>query len=137
MRIYTVHVPPAPPGGEAEAAADAIVLREGFSWPAFFLTPFWALWNGMWATALALGAAGFALGAMPAALGLDGVSRAALLLGFTVFVGFQGRDWRRRRLERRGYRFAGLVAAETRTAAWLRYCDSVRGAATSSASLAS
>ena len=41
MRVYTVHIADGPTG---PAVADAVLVKEGFSWPGFFFSALWALW---------------------------------------------------------------------------------------------
>ena len=44
MRAYTVHAPP----DEAASPEDFLFVKDGFSWPALFIPPIWALWHRMW-----------------------------------------------------------------------------------------
>lgn len=119
MRVYTVHTDPA----SAAEDRDALFLREGFSWPAALFTVLWALWHGMWLTALGLLAAGLAIAVGAALIGLDPAGTAALQLGYAAIVGFSANDWRRRWLARKGRVFAGVVAAPDRASAEQRFFD--------------
>lgn len=134
MRIYTVHLPPR----FADPDAEPRLVKEGFCWPAAYLTVLWAVWHRMWVAAAILFAADAAIGFAVAALGLDPLSRIAVALGFFVFVGFHANDWRRRALKRRDYEEAGVVAAARAEAALRRFIDlqSVEGRAHTPASLA-
>ena len=118
MRVYTVYRPPGPDAGE-----DPILIREGFCWPAFLFSAFWALWHGLWLVALALFAAEVALGA---ALELSGAGQATQLaagLGLAFLIGCAANDWRRRSLTRRGAALEGIVAARGSDAALRRWGD--------------
>ena len=44
MRFYTLHWR----GDKHFSEGNLIVIKEGFSWPAFFLGPIWALWHKLW-----------------------------------------------------------------------------------------
>jgi hypothetical protein len=95
MRIYTAH--------RRDAGPDLILVKEGFSWPAFFFSVLWALWHRMWLTALLIFAAEVALGALADRLALSPAAEFAVSLGILLFVGFEANDWRRRSLMRRGF----------------------------------
>jgi len=118
MRVYTVYRPPGPDAGE-----DPILIREGFCWPAFLFTAFWALWHGLWRVALALFAAEIALGAVLGLSGAGEATRFAAGLGLAFLVGCSANDWRRSGLARRGATFEGLVAASGDDAALRRWGD--------------
>jgi hypothetical protein len=117
LRVYTAHIDP------VSAAEDrgAVFLCEGFSWAGGLFTFIWALWHGMWLTAIGLLAAGLAVGGIAAGLGLDALGAGALQFGYALIVGFSANDLRRRSLVRRGYVFAGVVAAPGLTAAEQRF----------------
>jgi hypothetical protein len=119
MKIYTAHTPP---GGLLPGGEPALV-REGFSWPAFFLGFFWALWHRLWLVALVLFAASVAIEAGLTAAGADPMTRIAANLGLALFVGVSGNDWMRGRLARLGYRLTDIVAARGRDAAFRRWGD--------------
>jgi hypothetical protein len=119
MRIYTVHVRP----GRAELDSGAVLVKEGFCWPAFFISVLWALYNRMWLAAalflVVLLAADFAA----QAIGLpDGVAF-ALNLAVALLIGFGANDLRRASLARSGYTFEGVVAATGEDAAARRWFD--------------
>ena len=117
MRIYTVHIDPL----SAEDDRGAVLLREGFSWPAAAFSVFWAIYHGLWDWALVLLAAGLGLSAAVAFSGLDALSAGAVELGFAALVGATSNDWRRWALARRGYRLDGIVSGEDLAAAEQRY----------------
>jgi hypothetical protein len=117
MRFYTVHLPRgAPP-------AEAVLVKEGFCWPALFLAPIWSLWHGLvrmtcvWLVAMA--ALGVAMALLPAFV--DSLS----VLGWAIFVlfGAEGNDARRRALAREGWREVAVVGGSERDAAARRFID--------------
>jgi hypothetical protein len=119
MQVYTVHIDPL----SAEPDSGAVLVREGFSWPAALFGVFWALYHGLWDWALALLAAGLAIGGLAALGGLDEVGQAVVQLGTMALAGALSNDWRRWALSRRGYRLAEVVAGDDLAAAERRYFE--------------
>lgn len=105
MRVWTVQ---ARPGGPPEAP-DIVLVKEGFSWPALFLGPFWFAWKRVWRGLLAYVVAMLLLAVMGVAFRLG--DEADTLLAITVGVLFaaQANDMLRAALSRRGYAFAGIA----------------------------
>lgn len=99
---------------------DTVLVKEGFSWPAFFLTFVWALWHRMWLTAVAIAAAQIAAGLIAGWLRLNGLAEFWLVLGMMLVIGFGANDWRRRSLAWRGYDESGIVCGRDLGAAELR-----------------
>lgn len=119
MRVYTVHVPPAPSAG----AGEAILIKEGFCWPAFFFTVLWALFHRLWLVAAGLLVIAAVLNGLGAVVGLDPVGQLALALGYQTLVGYAANDLRRRSAERAGYVETAVVAGADQLAAEQRYLD--------------
>ncbi len=99
------------------------LVKEGFCWPAFFLSLGWVLWRRLWRAAILLLAAGAALEAGMRFIGADAMTGGAAWLGYSLLVGFGANDWRRGGLRMRGYRQLGVVAAANRAAALRRFFD--------------
>jgi hypothetical protein len=118
MRVYTVHIPPA-----TRHQADPVLVKEGFSWPAFFFGPIWALAHRMWLVAVALVALDLIVSVALDATRISSVTEAVISLAIAVLVGAHGNDWRRRSLDRHGFRDAGVVAARNVDEALARYLD--------------
>jgi hypothetical protein len=106
-RIYTVHVRM----WSASADREAVFVREGFSWGAFFFSVLWALWHRMWFAALIVFAVSVALSLLTELLGVDDMVSTVIGAAFALIVAWEANDWRRRALDRRGYVNAGIVAA--------------------------
>ncbi len=119
MRVYTVHVDP------LSAADDrgAVLVGDGFSWPAALFSVLWALYHGLWVWALALLVAGAAIGGGGAWLGLDPLSQAAVEFGTMALVGWSAGDMRRLSLARRGYRLFDVVVGDDLATAEKRFFD--------------
>lgn len=107
-KVYTAHV-----RGRGAADGDIVFVKDGFSWPAFFLTGIWALWHRLWLFALIVFAGGFAIGLVSDLLGLDPLTDAALGLAWAVLVGYEANDARRRALARRDYDVEDIVLGQT------------------------
>ncbi len=120
MRIYTVHVR----RHGLDPDRDLVLVKEGFSWPAFFFGGVWALAHRLWWVAIILFAVVLAVEAGLMALAIDSVSAFAVSLGLALVIGGLANDLRRRVLDRRGFAFAGVVAGDNRDHALRRYLES-------------
>jgi len=119
MRIYTVHDRLDALSGDR----DALVVLEGFNWPAFLFTGIWALWHRLWRAFVIMMAVGLALEGALYLSGADTVTSTAAGLAYGLLIGFGANDWRRAALDRQGWRQAGLVAASDRDTALRRHYD--------------
>ena len=48
MAVYTVHQPPARHADPLPDAERIVFVRDGFSFWAFLVAPWWMLWHRMW-----------------------------------------------------------------------------------------
>ena len=119
MRIYTVHCRP----GSREPDAEAILVKEGFSWPAFLIPPLWLLYHKLWLAAFVVTVFGIALDVGLVFAGVDSTTSLIAEVGYSLFIGFGANDWRRAKLARIGYRLTGIVAAGDHDGAMRRYFD--------------
>ncbi len=119
MRVYTIHLRPR----SAAPDRDAVLVKEGFSWPAFFFGPLWALAHGMWLAAIAFFAIEVVADLACQFAGLHPLGATAVGLGVAIAIGMVGNDLHRRTLARRGWRAEGLVAAAGHDAALRRWFD--------------
>ena len=119
MRVYTVHLRT----GAGQSDADAVLVKEGFCWPAFFVGILWALWHRMWLTAILFVVVLIAIDMATQLLRLDPSTSGALSLAAALLIGCTANDLRRRSLHRRGYDLTGIVAATTEDAAVRRWFD--------------
>ncbi len=116
-KIYTVHTN----SWSASADGDAVLIKEGFSWPAFLFGPLWALWHGMWRTAIVLVILSGAVSGAGLVAGLAEAGDLALSAGLQVAMGLWANDWRRHVLARRDIRERGAIAARRMRDAEQRY----------------
>ena len=91
-----------------------MLVREGFSWGAFFFGPLWLFSHRMWIVGVLV------LCAWLLAAGLPGGLRPALMLVLAWLTGVFGTDWRRWSLGGRGFILAHVVAARDPDAAFAR-----------------
>jgi hypothetical protein len=122
MSSYTVHQPLI----AASAAADPnrlVFVRDGFSWPAFLLTPLWMLWHRLWlvlAIYLVLSAGiDILLRALGAPLPLFMI--VGLLL--SLLAGLEAGTLRRFKMSRRRWRNVGVVTGDDLEDAERRFFD--------------
>ena len=110
MRFYTAHVR----HGGLDPDRDLVLVKEGFSWPAFFFSVPWALLARLWLAAFFLVLAIAAVEFLAYAVELDQTTWTALSMGIFAGFGWLGNDLRRQKLERAGFVFRGVIAAERR-----------------------
>ena len=127
-KLFTVHYREEASGSLTGQAEDAILVKQGFSWPAFLFAPFWLLLKRMWIVlALFLALAGF-VSALAAANWIPEDAAPFLGLGLHLLLGFEGNDLYRWTLARRRFKERAVVAAENRLAAERRYFTLAMGA---------
>lgn len=98
-KLYTVHAR----SWSASGDGDAVFVREGFSWLAFVFGPLWALWFGMWKSAIVLFLVSVGVSGVVVVVGMTNASELSVTLGFQAAVGLWANDWRRYVLARRDY----------------------------------
>jgi Protein of unknown function (DUF2628) len=109
MRFWTAHM---------RAGVEPVLVREGFSWGAFFLGPLWLAAHRVWIGAvLALVATGLIV-----VLTEDFV-RAVLIVGLMLLFGLSGYDLRRWSLDHRGYLLSQVLSARDETEALARLLE--------------
>ena len=118
MRLYTVHL-----GPPAAQGRDVVFVKEGFSWPAFLFTIFWALAKGRWLTAIVIFTAQVALSAAALSYGFAPEAESAASFALLILIGVFANDMQRFELTRNGYEMTGVVAAPSVDAAALRAFD--------------
>lgn len=123
MSIYTVHQPPLESGAVAAEPYRFVFVRDGFSWWAFLLTPFWMLRHRLWlALALYLLMAA-ALDAGLRALGASVFMLVLVDLLISLLAGLEAGTLRRFKLARRHWRNIGVVTGDNLEDAERRFFD--------------
>jgi hypothetical protein len=115
--IYTVHTN----SWSAAPDGNAVLIKEGFNWAAFVFGPIWALWHGMWRTAIVLVILSGTVSGIGLVAGLAEAGNLALSLGLQVAMGLWANDWRRYVLTRRDVLERGAIAARRLRDAERRY----------------
>lgn len=111
MRTYTVHLPRDATPGDPRAFEDAVLVRDGFAWGAFFFSVLWMLWHRLWLSALLTVVLLVAVSAALDALAIrDGAAALATLL-VALLIGLEASTLRRWTYARRGRPVADVVSA--------------------------
>jgi len=120
MRLYAVHLR----RHGLDADRDIRLVKDGFSWPALFLTFLWALWHRLWWEAAALLGASILLNMTTGYWGLDTFSQLVVSFGLAMLAGTLGNDLYAWKLQRSGFAFSGVVTGKDRDEALRRFLDS-------------
>lgn len=118
-RVYTVHINPRLP----KPYENPVFVLEGFSIFAFIFTAAWALYNRMWWTAFAIVVGSLMIVEMFDTGTLDLIGRSILETALMAVVGFEGNEWRRKALAKRGYIIADIVSGDSLIRAEQRFFD--------------
>jgi hypothetical protein len=112
MHIYAVFLPSGL--SPLRAAEKAVLVRQGFSWSAFLLTPVWALRHGLW-LAFALWLFGlFLIASMSVLAHMEPLGALAIYgLGALAF-GLEADRFRQANLSRSGFLLRGLALGESK-----------------------
>jgi hypothetical protein len=123
MSIYTVHQPPLDSGAAAAEPYRFVFVRDGFSWWAFLLTPFWMLRHRLW---LVLALYLLMLAALDTGLRALGASVFTLVLTgllISLLAGLEAGTLRRFKLTCRHWRNIGVVTGDDVEDAERRFFD--------------
>ena len=115
MTVYSVYEPGKEAPDIAVRADRLAFVKEGFSWPAFFLPALWLIYQRMW---IELVVFVIACVALQWAFGLSDQGQALFgwaSLALVVLFAFEANDLRTAALERRGYQLAGVASGRDRT----------------------
>lgn len=117
MRPYTVHL--------KEEAGDAglVLVKDGFSWPAFFFAVPWALFHRMWWVAGGLVALQIVIGTLMAYAALSEVQQGLVSIFVALAIGYSADELRRGTLHRRGFVHMDVVLAGNTDIALGRFLD--------------
>ena len=120
MAAYTLHLDRDALPGDPGALDRAVVLKDGFSWGAFFFTALWFFAHRLWLAGLLVLAAiaAVVVGGPLAGAGFGAVWLALVLLG--VLVGLEASSLRRWTLARQGRPAVDVLSAGTREEAEAR-----------------
>lgn len=114
MASYVVMEPP------VRGSDDAVVVRDGFYFLAFIVPLPWLLAHRLWIEALAVLAVTLSV-ATAGSYVLAGPAGSIAALALNLFIGLEASSLRLAALRRRGWRDWGVVEAENRDDAEIRY----------------
>lgn len=113
MRSYTLHLPIDARPGESIGLDRAVLVPDGFAWPAFAFGVLWFLFHRLWIAALIVLAGFLALAGIGHLMGLPaGIATLVTLLA-SWLVGLEASSLRRWTLARRGWPARDAVIAAT------------------------
>lgn len=113
MRSYTLHLPIDARPGESVGLDRAVLVPDGFAWPAFAFGVLWFLFHRLWIAALIVLAGFVVLAGIGHLLGLPpGIATLVTLLA-SWLVGLEASSLRRWTLARRGWPARDAVIAAT------------------------
>lgn len=119
MRHYTVHLR----RHGLDLDRDLVLVKEGFSWPAFFFSVLWALWHRLWLVAGIFFLVQLAMSLILAVWMPDPVAVIAMSVGTALILAYAANDLWRWALERLGFVETAVVAADDRDGAERRFLD--------------
>ncbi len=119
MKVYSVHLR----RHGLDADRDVVLVKEGFSWPAFFLSFLWALWHRLWLAAALIVLVNAAISIGIYLLRPDPLTQVAVSLGVAAVIGYLADGFRQNKLARQGFAFAGVVSGINGDHAFRRYLD--------------
>lgn len=119
MRLYSVYLR----DHGRDPAGGLVLVKEGFSWPAFLFTFVWALASRMWWVAMGLFAMIVIVGWGVAHLGLGETIDGGASLLLALAIGLVGNDLRRASLDRQGFQEVAVVSGRNSDDALRRFLD--------------
>ena len=117
MKIYLVHIS----SKRNELKQLPIILRDGFSFPAFLFTAVWAVWHKLWTLAVIIISIWIAGGGFLYYFGADDFVYLFVFSGFALMLGYLANEFLSKALCRNGFQLVGLVAAENLEFAFRRW----------------
>jgi len=112
MKLYSVHYRHEEVTSLAGLADKAVLVKEGFSWPALFFGPFWLAWRRMWLVLAFYIALMLVVAALARLTGFPEGAVSVITTAINVLLAFEGNDLLRWTLERRRYHERGVVLGD-------------------------
>jgi len=111
MTIYTLHLPRDARPGDPSALDEAELVRDAFSWGAFFFTFLWFFFHRLWLAGLGVLVLVLGFGALLQVLNVHDAAATVAALLLQVLIGLEANSLRRWTLARRGFALADVVTA--------------------------
>jgi hypothetical protein len=115
MRIFTAHRPP------QASEEEAVFIKEGFSWPAFFFPVIWLVVKRLWLPLILYLLVVALVFALAARLSLSDTFVLIAALALNLLLGMEGNERRRRAMARRGFIEEGPFVGKDAHEAELKY----------------
>jgi hypothetical protein len=84
-------------------------VKEGFSWPAFFFSVFWASHYRLWKAAAIYFFAQYSIYQFFLVISPDLLSRGVLFIGLAIIFGYVANDLRQRKICKEGFTLCAVV----------------------------
>ena len=110
---------------ESGKIEDIIMVKEGFSWQAFFFNTIWFIYHRMFKEIIILLLIGFAFSFF-AKLSND-FDKLTMQIALFFMVALNANYWLSEKLKKKGYEFAGIVFGSNSTNAKLRFVQRMQG----------
>lgn len=125
MKIFTAHRPP------QASLEEAVFIKEGFSWPAFFFSVIWLVLKRLWLPLILYLLAIALVFSLSARLSLSETFVLIAALAINLLLGMEGNERRRRAMARRGFIEEGPFVGKDVQEAELKYFHLQHGDRTS------
>src|SRR5215211_1319108 len=102
MKTFTLHLPADAQPGDPDALEQAQLVKDGFSWGAFFFTFLWFFYHRLWLAGVSVLVALVAAGLLFAALDVGRLSALWSQILIQFLIGLEANSLRRWTLARRG-----------------------------------
>lgn len=114
MTTFTLHLPRDARPGDATALDEAEIVKDAFSWGAFFFTFLWFFFHRLWLAGLGILVLVFALAFALEVLDIHPVAGTVAMLLLQTLIGLEANSLRRWTLARHGLPIADVVTAADR-----------------------
>ncbi len=127
MTTFTLHLPGDARPGDPGALEEAELVKDAFSWGAFFFTFLWFFVHRLWLAGLGILVLVFAFGVALELLDVHSAARAVAMLLLQTLIGLEANSLRRWTLARHGLPAVDVVTAadrdEAETKAFARWLE--------------
>jgi len=119
LHIYTVHVNPS----LSHPYESVEFVPEGFNWKAFIFTALWALYNRLWLIALGLFTYNIFIMGLYYSGTFSHFGASVIDFGGRVIIAYQANEWRRSKLNKKGYVIVDIATGDSPLRAEQRFFD--------------
>jgi hypothetical protein len=131
MKTYTLHLPADGQEGDPKALERAELVKDGFTWSAFFFTFLWFFYHRLWLAGIAVLVALLAVGFLFGVLRVPPFQATLAQFLIQILIGLEASSLRRWTLARRGRPAVDVVTAsnidEAATKAFGRFLGASAG----------